>query len=122
MNFLDTLLNSPNRSAVQETNNEKLDRSLAFMLTPSLDLTDTPTVELGPPTDGDRILDELWVDALGAVFRCTVAGTPGTWLQVRPAVLNTADLPASAPTNYLVHIADGPWVFKYWDGDSWEIP
>ncbi|HOA62462.1 MAG TPA: hypothetical protein PLY00_16135 [Verrucomicrobiota bacterium] len=30
-------------------------------------------------------MTKLWRDALGGMFRCTAAGTPGTWTQIRPA-------------------------------------
>jgi hypothetical protein len=64
MNFFTSLLNAADRATVTEDNMEKIDRSLAFMLTPSLDLSDMPTVDLGPPDAGAHVQDELWVDAL----------------------------------------------------------
>ncbi|HOY59767.1 MAG TPA: hypothetical protein PK640_16735 [Verrucomicrobiota bacterium] len=46
---------------------------------------------IGPPTSGTRVLAEFWRDALGGEFRCTGAGTAGTWIQIRPAAAVTAD-------------------------------
>lgn len=120
MNFLTSILNVADRTTVVESNLELLDKSLAFMLRPS-EVGGVPTTELGPPIGTDHLQDELWVDVLGAIWRCTVAGTPGTWIQIAPAVLLTADLPASALDNYLVKVADDSWKEKYWDagGSAW---
>lgn len=41
-----------------------------------------PNAIVGPPTTGAHLLDEFWRDSLGSEFRCTVAGTPGTWIQI----------------------------------------
>jgi hypothetical protein len=49
-----------------------------------------PTTTVGPPTTGSHVLNEIWKDALGGVFKCTVAGTPETWKQILPAAV-TAD-------------------------------
>jgi hypothetical protein len=40
----------------------------------------TPTTLIGPPTSGAHVQHEFWRDALGGEFRCTAAGTPGTWI------------------------------------------
>ena len=42
----------------------------------------------GKPTTGAHLLDEIWVDKYLATFICTVAGTPGTWVQIAPAVVS----------------------------------
>ena len=118
MNILLSLINASDRAAVSESNFDRLDTSLAFMLRPSIDVTGTPTIDLGPPVAGDHVLDELWVDALGAIWKCTAAGTPGTWVQWQPAVVLTADLPVAPPDLYLVMIPDGPWTLKYWDNGT----
>lgn len=124
LNFLLSLLNVSDRAAVSETNFEKIDRSQAFMRTPSLDMAGDPITDLGPPTGGDRIQDELWVDALRAVWVCTVAGAPGTWMQIEPAVVLTADKPADPGIDkYLIKIPDdaSPWKEQYWSvgGAAW---
>ncbi len=58
-------------------------------------------------------LDAIWKDALGGVFKCTVAGTPGTWKQMLPAAM-TAD--PSAGT-----IPNGGHLRRPWRraGESW---
>jgi hypothetical protein len=115
MNFLLSLVNASDKAAITETNANRLDASLAFMLQPSVDGTGSPTIVLGPPTAGAHVLDELWVDALGAVFCCRTAGTPGTWVQIQPAVLLAADVPPTPPDKYLVFVIDGPWTLKYYN-------
>ncbi len=43
-------------------------------------LAGTPAATSGPPTTGARLLGDLYLDADGDWWRCTVAGTPGTWV------------------------------------------
>lgn len=39
----------------------------------------------GAPTTGGHGKNELWVDSTGVLWICTVAGTPGTWVQCSAA-------------------------------------
>jgi hypothetical protein len=48
------------------------------------------------------VLAELWKDALGAVFKCTVAGAPGTWKQILPAAVTADPSSGTIPTGYLI--------------------
>lgn len=103
MNNLQSQINASDRPTVMEHNLQLLDTSLAFMLTPSLDLSVSPpatTIVLGPPTAGTYVKDALWVDAAYAVWRCTVGGTPGTWQQERPAVCSVD--PVAPPDGYVI--------------------
>lgn len=120
MNNLLTLENAADRAAISETNFQRVDRSLAFMLTPSLDLDGEPTTKLGPPTEGTFAQHELWVDSLGAIWRCTVAGTPGTWIQVQAAVVEDTDGLADIPNNYLIVTPSQRWAQFYYDGANWQ--
>ena len=61
-----------------------------------------PTTTIGPPTTGSHVLDEIWKDALGGVFKCTVAGTPGTWKQILPAAVTADPASGTIPTGYLI--------------------
>ncbi len=61
-----------------------------------------PTTTIGPPTTGSHVLNELWKDALGAMFKCTAAGTPGTWKQMLPAAVTADPSSGSIPTGYLI--------------------
>ena len=61
-----------------------------------------PTSTVGPPTTGSHVLDELWKDALGGVFKCTVAGAPGTWKQILPAAVTADPGSGTIPTGYLI--------------------
>ncbi|MCZ7636374.1 MAG: hypothetical protein M5U12_10270 [Verrucomicrobia bacterium] len=62
----------------------------------------TPTTIIGPPTSGARVLNVFWRDALGAEWRCTGAGTPGPWLQIRPAAVTADPSGGTIPTGHLV--------------------
>lgn len=120
MNHLRTSLNVADKNVVAESNYERLDRSLAFAIKPSL-VGATPTTDSGPPTVGARYQDELWVDVNRSVFRCSVAGTPGTWVQIIEAVVadSTARDALTVATGYRVVTADDGLRFIY-DGASWD--
>lgn len=62
------------------------------------------TVLIGPPVAGAHLLDEKWWDAYDALWRCTAAGTPGTWRQETPAVVATEPTTGTIPVGY--HIFD----------------
>lgn len=121
MNFLPDLSNVSNRVAATQTGFERLDRSFAFMLNPSL-VAGVATVDLGSPATGERVQGELWADALCAVWRCTVAGEPGTWQQITEPVVADAtarDAITGQPAGYRVLTADdgARWM---WDGATWD--
>ncbi len=61
-----------------------------------------PTTTIGPPATGAHVLDEIWKDALGGVFQCTLAGTPGTWKQILPAAVTADPATGTIPTGYLI--------------------
>lgn len=70
----------------------------------------------GPPTTGARVVGELWRDKNLALWICTVAGTPGTWKQQAPAVVDT--LPTVSIDKYwVIDRADAtiPFRQKYYD-------
>lgn len=46
------------------------------------------------------MLNEFWRDALGGEWVCTVAGTPGTWKQIRPAAVAADPGSGTIPTGY----------------------
>lgn len=81
-----------------------------------------PTTTIGPPTSGAHVLDELWKDALGATFVCTVAGTPGMWKQITPAAVLADPSSGTIPTGYLIwNVTDG--VIKRHAGSyAWRLP
>lgn len=121
MNHLRSSLNVADKNVVAESNYERLDRSLAFALNPSY-LGATQTTDAGPPTSGARYLGELWADVNCAVWRCTVAGTPGTWVQIIEPVVADAtarDAISAPPTGYRVVTADDGLRF-IWDGATWD--
>jgi hypothetical protein len=86
--------------ALTETNFEILTAEV-FKQEPTY-VSGVPTTTVGPPATGSHVLDETWKDALGGMFKCTVAGTPGTWKQILPAAVTADPLSGTIPTGYLM--------------------
>ena len=61
-----------------------------------------PTTTIGPPSTGSHVLNELWKDALGGWWKCTAAGSPGTWKQILPAAVTADPSSGTIPAGYLV--------------------
>ena len=99
MNHLLQITGAADRTAGAQTNFETLDASRCFALTPSK-VGGVATVNPGPPAAGKHYLGELWTDVNCATWRCSVSGTPGTWQQIAPAVVD-AD-PAGVPDGYVI--------------------
>ena len=74
------------------------------------------TTLIGPPTAAAHILNERWVDAYGAAWRCTVAGTPGTWRQETPAVRAGEPSSGTIPTGYVILDSNVQHAAKYHAG------
>lgn len=74
------------------------------------------TTVKGPPTTGAHIENEFWRDALGAEYVCTVAGTPGTWKQIKAAMVSSE--PSGVPTGYLICRTDQSFKFYTYSGAS----
>lgn len=103
--------------AILRYNLEVLDRQLYSFL-PSFENGDVTDVK-GPPTDGDYNLSHLWRDALGAEYVCTVAGSPGTWTQLRPAIVD--ERPTGIPSGYLILRRDSDWRAERYNGSGWDV-
>jgi hypothetical protein len=104
--------------ALTETNFEILTAEV-FKHEPTY-VSGVPTTTVGPPTTGTHVLDELWKDALGGVFKCTVAGAPGTWKQILPAGVTADPSSGTIPTGYLIlNVAQGT-LKRHAGGYSWE--
>lgn len=86
--------------AVAQDNFEELAKDL-YAFTGSRQ-SGAATLLIGPPTSGARVLNERWVDAWGASWRCTVAGSPGTWWQETPAARSGEPSTGTIPTGYLI--------------------
>ena len=82
----------------------------------------SPTTIIGPPTSGARVLNEFWRGALGEEFGCTVAGTPGTWKQVKPAAITADPSSGTIPTGYLVLNVTTGHIKRHAGGYVWDIP
>ena len=104
--------------ALTETNFEILTAEI-FKHEPTY-VAGVPTITIGPPTTGSHVLDELWKDALGGVFKCAVAGTPGTWKQMLPAAVTADPLSGSMPTGYLILNVTQGMLKRHAGGYVWE--
>ena len=118
-----SLLSPSNLNEVQGATNPEVLCSQNFaILNVSYAFQHAPTgdnIVVGPPTTGTHVLSERWIDSLGAVFVCTVAGTSGTWLQIQPAIIPASSKPATPPTGYQVLISDGNFRREYFLGGAW---
>ena len=82
----------------------------------------SPTTIIGPPTSGTRVLNEFWRDALSGEWRCTVAGTPGTWLQIMSAAVTADRSSGTIPTGYLILNVTTNHIKRHDGGYVWQVP
>ncbi|MBK9137389.1 MAG: hypothetical protein IPM17_01255 [Verrucomicrobia bacterium] len=82
----------------------------------------SPATIIGPPTSGSRVLNEFWRDALGGEFRCTLAGTPGTWIQIRPAAVTADPSSRAIPVGYWSWNVTSGHLKRHAGGYVWEVP
>ena len=68
------------------------------------------------------VLDESWPDALGGEWVCTVAGTPGTWIQIRPAAVTADRASGTIPTGCLILNVTTGHIKRHAGGYVWEVP
>jgi hypothetical protein len=104
--------------ALTETNFEIL-TSEVFKHEPTY-VTGVPTTTVGPSTSGTHALDETWKDALGGVFKCTVAGTPGTWKQILPTAVTADPASGTIPAGYLIFNVTQGTLKRHAGGYVWE--
>jgi hypothetical protein len=67
-----------------------------------LEHSEPPGYRMGqrrPAASGSHGIKQFWRDALGGEWRCTGAGTPGTWLQIRPAAVTADPSSGTIPTD-----------------------
>lgn len=83
----------------------------------------TITTLIGPPEAGDLLgadtawaVGDLWRDALRGLWRCTVAGDPGTWVQIQPAIVAADPVAGTIPTGYLIARSDLGLIQKRHEG------
>ena len=68
----------------------------------------------GAPTIGSFLVGDFIVDQSGAMYVCTVAGTPGTWVALRNATqLQGTSVSATAPTTNQVLTYNGTSSVSY---------
>ncbi len=80
-----------------------------------------PDTIIGAPTTGAHALSELWEDSLGAVFVCTVAGTPGTWLQIKAAPVSADPGTGTIPVGYMIWNVASSTLERHAGAYSWEV-
>jgi hypothetical protein len=115
---LNDVTNAADHITLVQDNFEVLSEEL-FKQTPTYQ-NGAPNTVIGPPTTGERVLGELWKDSLGAWWRCTAAGTPGTWQQVLPAAVAADPASGTVPTGYLaLNVATGT-LKRHAGGYVWE--
>ena len=115
---LNDVSNAADHITLVADNFEVLSEEL-FKATPTYQ-NGAPNAVIGPPTTGERVLGELWKDVLGGWWRCTAAGTPGTWQQVLPAAVAADPASGTVPAGYLIlNVATGT-VKRHSGGYVWE--
>lgn len=110
------LTGAANPEALVASNFSILTRML-YTFAPSYQ-NDEPNASPGPPTTGARLLLEKWRDVAGAEWVCTVAGTPGTWKQIAPAIVEAE--PLTLLTGYWIVRRDLDWKDYRYTGSGWE--
>lgn len=100
---------------VGQFNAVEIEKDLFFAY--STRVAGTPVVTLGPPTAGTWQLSRRYRDGYGGEFLCTVAGTPGTWIQIAAAVVSAN--PGSPTTGYWIIRVDLNFAQYYWSGAAW---
>ncbi len=78
----------------------------------------SPTQLIGPPEEGLHVADEFWRDTIGGEWVCTAEGTPGTWVQIRPAIVETE--PATTTTGYWIVRRDQNFKHYRYTGSGFE--
>jgi hypothetical protein len=121
MNNLLDVTNVADPRAIAETNFQRIDASAAFGMYPSINpATGLPTVNIGPPNVGAFVVGQCFTDAALGVWRCSVAGTPGTWIQIQPAAIASLAAAPGGPTlNYWVILTGQQFQQFYWSGSAW---
>ncbi len=104
--------------ALTETNLEILTAEV-FKQEPTY-VAGVQTTTIGPPTTGSHVLDEIWKDALGGVFKCTVAGTPGMWKQILSAAVTADPSNGTIPTGYLILNVSQGTMKRHAGGFDWQ--
>lgn len=69
-----------------------------------------------------RALNEFWRDALGGEWRCTVAGTPGTWRQINWAAVTADPASGTIPVGYWIWNATSGYLKRHAGGYVWQVP
>ncbi len=104
--------------ALTETNFEILTAEV-FKQEPTY-VSGASTAAVAPPATGSHVLNEIWKDTLGGVFKCTTAGTPGTWRQILPVAATADPATGTIPTGYLILNVSQGTLKRHAGGYSWD--
>ena len=116
---LNDVTNAADHITLVADNFEVLSEEL-FKVTPTFQ-NGAPNALIGPPNSGERVLGELWKDALGGWWKCTAAGTPGTWQQVLPAAVSADPSSGTIPVGCAVWNVESGAVKRHAGGYVWEV-
>jgi hypothetical protein len=87
--YLQSILRATNPRSIQDFNFAAAEARVWYA-TPNQGATS------GPPTAGTWALDELYWDSDRKVWRCSVAGTPGTWVPYIPGSVTSGANPSAS--------------------------
>ena len=101
-----------------QENFEIINESPAFQRVPTK-RNGVPNTSFGPPTTGTWSANNLWVDVGRSLWVCSIAGAPGTWVQLDPYI--TTVYPSDpVPVGYQIIRPDLDWRRYVWGGSSWD--
>lgn len=115
LGVLHDVTNVATQEAVNERNAIEIEQSLFFRY--ATRINGIPVATLGAPTFGTWLTLQTFTDAYGGDFICTAGGSPGTWIQLRPAVVTA--YPGSPTMNYWIIRADLNFGQYLWNGSAW---
>jgi hypothetical protein len=108
-----------NQQSVVQLNFELIEYDLYTPTAPTKQAGVATTI-IGPPTSGTWVLRDRWVDTNGSEWSCVTAGTPGSWVQLRPALMSADPGAGSYSTGYLIMRTDARNILRYYDGTTWQ--
>ena len=113
---LNSVFNADDPQSIIENNLAILTR-LLYQRMPSFQ-AGVPVLTIGYPGTGEHIEFEYFRDVYGAEWVCVVAGTPGTWVQITPAIVDSA--PLATLTGYWIIRRDLNWKQYRYTGSGFE--
>src|SRR6185295_150270 len=113
MNSLQDVEGLSNPEPIVQDNFEQLDADLYGLRAVNNGAT---TTIIGPPTSGAHTAGQQWTDVKLAKWLCTVSGTPGTWIQLTPAIVTSDPSSGTIPNDYCILRSDLNYLEKFHRG------